>query len=238
MLGDDGFDKYLEDLRSIWILHWLLTRAPSRAASWEYLFGLWPRPDFHDAEMISWLGGIAKRDLGRAIPEGAIRRDLQCLLHMYAPPRRPRTADELVESPFRDLGMMARGQGPSDAWRFSFGPKPGLSPALVVFCCLDFAARDGSGTAISLSRLAAEPRSPGMVLRISETDIAEALRSHSLLSGELTLTAPLGIQQLGFIGNPAVIAMDVFSREFGIRVPGGTRLDDLLENDGAGLWAA
>ena len=38
LLDDAGFDPYLEDLGSLWLLHWGLLKDPSSVTAWQYAF--------------------------------------------------------------------------------------------------------------------------------------------------------------------------------------------------------
>ena len=46
LFGHAGFDPYLEDVQTLWLLHWLITTHPERATTWRWAFGHWGRQDF------------------------------------------------------------------------------------------------------------------------------------------------------------------------------------------------
>src|SRR4051812_15555302 len=38
LLGEEGWDPYLESTSALWVLQWQLTRRPDRASTWHYSF--------------------------------------------------------------------------------------------------------------------------------------------------------------------------------------------------------
>ena len=223
-----GWDPYLEDPKTTWLLHWLLTRPPSSASAWQLLFGLWSRTDFTEHEAVTWLGDRAAREPDwPEIAEQSVRRDVQCILQMYGPSRRQIRGDDPVECPFRDIGLLVPSAGDRQRWRFSYGEKAGLSAAVVSFACLDYAAREGSGNSITVSRLALEPFSPGLVMRLSETQISRSLEAVGKVDDRLKVVSPVGVRQLAFEGEPSHLAVDILAADYEQRSP-GVGLDDLL----------
>jgi hypothetical protein len=227
LLGAEGWDPYLEDPRSVWLLHWALIRPPTAATAWQRVLGHWSRTDFAENEAVSWLREQVSREPGWPnIAEHSIRRDIQCILQMYGPPRSHGKADDIVESPFRDITLLSRSPGDHARWRFVYGLKPGLSPAIVAFTCLDFASRESSGTTMTISRLALEPYSPGLVLRLSETQIIQALEAVAATHPALNVIAPAGVSQLVFSGNALAIAWEILATDYGHKTP-RSQIDDV-----------
>ncbi|MXY38086.1 MAG: DUF4007 family protein [Cenarchaeum sp. SB0664_bin_35] len=64
-----------------------------------------------------------------------------------------------------------------DVIRFMFGPKTGLTPAVVAFACADFAARTGVRGEVSIARLAVEQGSVGNAFKMNEADLADSLKA-------------------------------------------------------------
>src|SRR5258708_33622 len=46
LLGDKGLDRYLEDTRTLWLLHWkLATNISAPLLAWDYLLNYWQEPE-------------------------------------------------------------------------------------------------------------------------------------------------------------------------------------------------
>ena len=132
----------------------------------------------------------------------SIRKDIDCLLRMYA--RRPGSGvvDDIVDSPFRELGLLENVPGESHTYRRIVGPKPSLPDAILAFASLDFMDRVGQAHTASMARLALDPGSPGRVFQLSELDIHQSLLRFTAGSRDLHLADPGGVRQLLVSGPP------------------------------------
>jgi hypothetical protein len=91
---DGAWDPYLEDSRTLWLLHWILNRSPSEATAWQLLFGLWSRVDFSEQEAVAWLQErVSREPQWPGVAAASLRRDVQCIVQMYGPARRQNRAD-------------------------------------------------------------------------------------------------------------------------------------------------
>ena len=55
LLGEDGWDPYLELPGTIWLLHWQLCRDPMLATTWYWTFSHLPHPEFTKNELLDWV---------------------------------------------------------------------------------------------------------------------------------------------------------------------------------------
>ena len=229
IFGPDGFDPFLEDARTLWLLHWILLRPPSMASSWQLLIGRLPGSDFTDEDARDYiLEQVAKVGGWPAIPASSVKRDVQCIAQMYAPSRRTDSVDDGIDSPFRQLGLLIPSVGDRSRLRFSYGEKPGLTPRLITMACVDFASSASEARTATVSRLTLEPGSPGLLMRLGEDDVVGALEETSRTTDGVSVTAPAGVRQLTLARDPQQIAVEILCAEFGI-VHAATRVGDLFE---------
>ena len=87
IFADDGFDPYLEDMATLWLIHWQLTTNTNRATTWYWAFSIFGQNEFGRdtfiAELINW----AERNTRNRISENSIKRDIDCFLRTYVPSR-------------------------------------------------------------------------------------------------------------------------------------------------------
>src|SRR5262249_16213812 len=97
-----------------------------------------------------------------------------------------------------------------DAYRFIRGSKTGLSPAAICYACADYLAMaDPDSRTATLTRLAADPGSPGRLMKLTEDVILDALEQTARTAGDIHLGAPAGITQLALDAPPARVAKTV-----------------------------
>ncbi|HWA67422.1 MAG TPA: DUF4007 family protein [Mycobacteriales bacterium] len=218
LFGGDGWDPYCEDRATLWLLHWWLLAPPSLAPAWWVTFHEFPALDFGDDDLRAFVSefvdGVSDWD---DVHSGSLKKDIDCLLRMYtaeAEGGRP-TSDDLVDCPFRELGLLRPGTG-RRRYRFVSSRKPGLPSAVVLFAALDFVARtDTTARTVTMSRLATEPGGPGRAFRISEQSLIEHIEQALPLSGpRCRLITTTGVTQLTFDGDPAAIATKVLHAHY------------------------
>jgi hypothetical protein len=201
LLPDDGWDPYLEDPASLWLLHWHLFVPPIVAPAWSI------------AVNQSAAGGFSMKDLSRKfgeytadIPEfsrlspSSFDKDASCFIRMYAPPKDGKA--EEIECPFTHLGFLVPAET-KGCYRFHPGEKPDLPDAVFLAACFEFAHHYGAGAkSLALNAIAYEWNSPGRVFQLSETDIGNRLeRAASGMDGVVFIES-YGNRQLQFEDDP------------------------------------
>jgi hypothetical protein len=180
-----------------------------------------PSPRFAEAE----LAGLVTRQVrlaGWELPAPAsITKDVDCLTKMYAPRKTPKEGspgnfEDLLDCPFRELGLLEATPGKGHLWRFTSLSSTSLPSRLVAYACLDYASRHTSAAgSVTLARLASEPGSPGRAFKLREPDIAAALEEVSEFHPAITVTDTVGHRSLVNSGNPHDLAWEILDAHFG-----------------------
>lgn len=212
LLGDDGLDPYLEDVTSLWVLHWQAVSAVSLLPIWWVAFNDFDAVEFTDEDLTRFcIDAVAATTWSQPNPS-SISKDVDCLLRMYTSrdTRGRQTVDDLLDSPFRELGLITPAASGRDTYRFVRGVKPSLTPAAVTYACLDYlAATDPDARTVSLTRLTADGGSPGRLMRLTEKSVLAALEETATSVKGLDLASPAGATQLIVDGRPELVAQSV-----------------------------
>ena len=75
LLGDNGWDSYLENPASLWLLHWNLLKPTCTAASWYYTFNLFNETEFNKEDLYKGLYSY-QNDLGKNIADSSLKKDI------------------------------------------------------------------------------------------------------------------------------------------------------------------
>lgn len=211
-----GADPWLEEPESHWLLNWWLLEPPCLAPAWWLALAARPGNRFSPADLGDRIRQASAAAGWKEPSVAAAARDAACFTSMYrADPDGNDSIEETLMHPFRQLGVLVPSRTGKDRWRFAGTCPP--DPAITTYACLDYAARNGraaSGT-IELGRLAAEPGSPGQVLLMNETGIAEDLDRISAGFPGLTVTSAVGMRTLEFSGDPAAAAWNILGSRYG-----------------------
>ena len=102
LFGDSGWDRYMEDPGTLWLLHWLLLARPCRLPVWWLAFNEFHPVEFADDDLeaatTAQLGAVA----GWVAPHpSSVKKDVSALLRTYAPAARSARAgvDDLLDCP-------------------------------------------------------------------------------------------------------------------------------------------
>ena len=229
LFGDGGWDPWMEDPATLWLLHWRLLAPPCRLPVWWLALC-----DFSAIEFeLDDLGRSVLTQL-RSVPgwkepsESAVEKDLSVFMRTYAPTARTNrgSLDDAADCPLRELRLVGRSEA-TGAHRYKLGPKPTLAPAVAAHVVLDWVARTGlTGQTITLGRVVAERGSPADVFKLNASDLFSALMPAVEVSESLGIATPTGVPQLSWKGDPAVAAAEVLRLHFGVDPPSpiaGTR---------------
>lgn len=197
LLADDGWDPYLEDSASLWLVHWLLVTNP-RASAWWYAFGTYPDNEFSKPRMIAFLQSIVERQQQTVSPT-SLARDVDCFVRTYVSGMNAASSlpEASFDCPLAELELIH----PADTdgvYRFRIGRKEGLPPQVVGFALLQFfGAHVLPRRSVNLRDCLYAAGSPGQAFRLDEDALREALDDVAgLTQGKLHVAETAGVAQV------------------------------------------
>jgi Protein of unknown function (DUF4007) len=129
ILSADGFDPYLEDEATIWLLHWLLATNSELATSWYWFFNRFHKPEFTGQELaITLIDFVNDQVTDKKKPStSTLKNDATLLPRMYTQSKgNTRTPlEEALDSPFAMLKLITQSSGGR-----SYQSRPGSRPDL------------------------------------------------------------------------------------------------------------
>ncbi len=125
LLSDTGWDPYLEDLASLWLLHWHLLKLPCYGTAWYLVFNKLHQIEFTLDDLVDILAkSIQEQFSSVKINESSLRKDANCLLRMYVPQTHSKhISEETLDCPFAELSLILQ-TGSSKHHTFNGGSKP------------------------------------------------------------------------------------------------------------------
>lgn len=199
LVGSNGLDPYLEDVSTLWLLHYLLTRGPGRTQSWYWLFNLWKSREFHKEEIVRELCAFAHSASGR-VTEATVRRDVECLLRSYVTKRDPKSkglSEESLDCPLAELGLICE-IGAGDAYAFQSGDHHTLESSVFAYCLLDFWRRQHPHQqTLSFEQILYSVGSPGKLFKLSYSGLVRHLENlEQVTSGAMSFDETAGLRQV------------------------------------------
>jgi hypothetical protein len=188
LLADNGFDPYLEDPATLWVLHWNLCGPGSQAYTWTYAFNVWRDWEWSQNALADAILNSARANSNKVSSAETVERDVSVFIQTYlAPTDRGQNTEDGLDSPLRELGLLRPALGNQQQYTFAVGPKPSLPTAVFAWALLKFWDWKYPGTTTIAARdIAYAEGSPGMVFKLDEDstlaylDQLEALTSSNL----------------------------------------------------------
>ncbi len=219
LLSSKGWDPFLEDLVSLWLLHWNLMKSPTFATAWHFTFNIFNKYVFTNEDLLVSLLEYNDRFFpNKTINESSLIKDINCILRMYVEYTSQKVLKEdSIDCPFTELGII-KNYGDKKHFTFNVGPKPGLSAEIIVASCLDFISSLEIGSNnISISRLLFDQGSPGLCFKITEALLCESIEQVSKKFKELSFSETAGLIQFSFPKKPLKLAEKILHSYYGQR---------------------
>ncbi len=174
----NGQDPYLEDLQSLWLLHWRLASRANLAA-WHLLFFETPESEALRSRIEERLMQRAE-SVGRPLAASTARLHVDIFLSSYAarPARTANSLEHVLACPLQELGLVGvRSLGRAgDVVLLERDDRPGLtSLTLARLICDYWRLRAPDDRSLSLASLMLDVASPGLVLRMEEGALTQKI---------------------------------------------------------------
>lgn len=199
LLGDKGWDRFMENDATLWLIHWFLVTNPSIGTIWQLFFAQFARPDFTRRELMDYIMAFVGRESLKA-KESVVGRDLDCFLRTYVAMPRAKTLatpEETFSCPLLELNLIQLSPD-GELYRFGIGPKPTLCPAVFAFALRQHFERARAGrNTMSVQECLYGDGSPGQVFKLDENSLLEYVeRLEDVTDGAVIMDETAGLKQI------------------------------------------
>lgn len=183
LLGTRGFDPFLEDVKTLWLIHWkLATHVLNPLLAWDFLFNNWQEPEIVPSIVVAALQREVAKHSDKASPT-TLEQHFDAFLHTYVPTRgrKGRVQEDNLDCPLVELGLIVKvGERESNGslgkresiYAFRREEKPEITQDLFVYCLNSFWLNQHSNEAtLSFREVAHGHGSPGQIFKLPEDDI-------------------------------------------------------------------
>jgi len=197
IFGAQGRDPFLEDLNTLWLLHWKLTTNERRSTGWCWMFNLLRTDEFtRDSLFELFQAELKRRNIAGPSPS-SLGRDIDCAVRTYLGTRaKAGLLEENLECPLVELQLITA-DPEGVLLRFNRAPKPTVSDEVFLYCLLEFWDWRTTGDTLSFSDIAFQTRSPGAIFKLDENSTASRLeRLEQLTAGKYIYDETSGLKQV------------------------------------------
>jgi hypothetical protein len=110
---EKGFDPYLEDEATLWLIHWLISTNPENAPAWFWFFNRFHKSEFTQEESAESLIEFARQNVNKETAPTTLKVDTAILIRMYSRSEiNTRTSvEEALDSPLSLLRLVSQVTG-------------------------------------------------------------------------------------------------------------------------------
>jgi len=183
-LGKKAWDPYLEDIGTLWLIHYLLVTNSERATTWFFAFNHVHYAEFSKNSLENALVDfLSSRKL--SVPSrNTLKRDIDVLVRTYIPGKTSGklSIEDAYDCPLIELDLL-RPSYEEGTYSFSRGNQENLPNSIFAFALAEFIKNQAQGRkTVTFDEIAYAPYSPGKVFKLNEVSLSERLEE----MGELT----------------------------------------------------
>lgn len=199
LITDNGWDPYLENIGTLWLLHWRLATNVSKALIWYLTFCAFLEREFTKKQLNVFIERQLER-LGISVTSATIEREVDVCLRTYVPATRKSAEtlfDESLDCPLADLELLHL-NNEDNIYQFNVGPKPSLPPAIFGYALLQFLGKiSQTRRTVVVDECIYRAGSPGQVFKLDENSVIDYLEElEKQTNGCLRLQETAGLRQI------------------------------------------
>ena len=200
--AENGWDPYLEDEATIWLVHWLLATNATLATSWFWFFNRFHKPEFTGQELQTALSDFIKEQVveNKRPAAGTIKNDALLLPRMYTQSKGNGKAplEDALDSPLSLLGLITQ-SSVGRVYQSKPEARPSLSIGVFAFAVSQL-MQEQNVTALPIEDLMYSRNdfaALGSVFRLTESDLIAKLElMQAYIPDQYEIRETAGIHQL------------------------------------------
>ncbi|GAA0811313.1 hypothetical protein GCM10009111_03660 [Colwellia asteriadis] len=216
---DTGKDPYLEQIGSVWLVHFWLNFNFQHLSAYRYFFNYSHVQHFEKSKLLSDCSSDAKKlvtnDIGN---ESTLKKDIDCFLNTYskkfksdAVKKKLTIDEEHFTSPLTELNLVTDNGG--GFYVSDLAERPELPIEVFIYGLIKFAqveTKDSNINSVDFDSLLTKPCSPGRIFRLSESGLGQKLdEAQEYSKGGVSWIDSLGLRQVKindeYLSNPLAV---------------------------------
>jgi len=202
LLSDKGWDPYLEDEASLWLLHYNLVKK-GLATSYNLIFNELRKEkiEFTKENFISFIKRKAENSKGLQINEKTLSEDFGVMTKMYLrSDAQSRDKEDTFSGLLTELDLIkSYGKRGEEFYVIENTEKVEIPDEVLLYALLD---HNGTDLSVSLSAIEQDPNSAGSVFAISRTGLMNKIESITRKNKWITFTDNAGVKEIQFKKKP------------------------------------
>jgi hypothetical protein len=131
IFANDGWDPYLEDEATLWLIHWRLATNAELATAWYWFFNCYHKAEFTSEDAAESLADFVRNNFTGKHSERTVKQEVAMVLRMYCLPKgNLKSLEESLDAPLTSLKLVTAVEG-SYTYRSYANLQPSLPVGLI-----------------------------------------------------------------------------------------------------------
>ncbi|HVI45890.1 MAG TPA: DUF4007 family protein [Chitinophaga sp.] len=194
---ENGYDPYLEDEASLWLLHYQLVKT-ELASIYNIIFNEFRKEKilFTKETFLNYLKRIQEANPELIFNENTVAKDFNVFVNMYKNDSQNNDVEDSFSGILSEIGLLkAIGKGKDEQFQIENNERDNLPEAVVLFSILD---NPNYGNSISLNSLEFDHNSPGSIFGLNRLGLTNKITDIISQNKSITFTDHAGIKELQF----------------------------------------
>lgn len=199
--NEQGYDPYLEDEASLWLLHYQLVNT-GLATTYNIIFNEFrkERLFFNKETYVNYLKRRRETEPSLAFNENTVADDFGVFVKMYQGSEWSKDIEDSFSGILSEIGLLKTiGKGKEEHYQIENSERDKLPEAVLLFTIID---NPNYGTSISLNSLEYDSNSPGSIFALNRSGLVNKISGIVKEFKDITFTDHAGIKELQFKNKP------------------------------------
>lgn len=210
LFAADGYDPFLEDDASLWLLHYQLVKN-GLASTYSIIFNEFRKEKifFNKYTFVNYLKRIREADKTFTFNENTVAEDFDVFVKMYQSNENTKDVEDSFSGILSEIELLKTiGEGKSEQYQIENTERVKLPPAVFLFSIL---SNQNYGDSISLNSLEYETNSPASIFCLNRSGLTNKISEIVHDNNQITFTDHAGIKELQFKKKPnAYSILDIY----------------------------
>lgn len=190
-------DPYIEEMGTLWLLHYQLASNKDDATAWYYFFNEFKQTEFNKEDFVKQLTNYIHIN-GEEVSERSLEDDYTCIINTYVSRMKSNPEkvqpENNIDCPFGELGLIDIGNRKEKTYRKSTPKKDMIHPLIALAVILDQA---GEKKEIKISSIQNDPCNVGKVFNLDIITLTALLYKIELM-GYIKVVRTAGLDVIRF----------------------------------------
>ena len=199
--NDKGYDPFLEDESSLWLLHYQLIKT-RYSSIYSIIFNEFRKEKlfFSKETFVNFMKRVVEGESGITINENTVAKDFIVFTNLYKSNFDGNSVEDSFSGILSEIDLLdVKGKGKEEQFYIENAERDNLDSSIILYSILD---NSSYGNSISLNSLEFDVDSPGLIFGLNRSGLINKISEIVERFEDITFTDQAGVMELQFKNKP------------------------------------